>query len=113
METDYPDMNRFGSYFQYKKCVYPTVQEIDFETPYWENPVLKSFLWKFVALPFLPENKTMDRLQEFLYNSKTAFFFPGSFRIFAILLSYMAGNVSDENLESLQQAVQSANNQAL
>ena len=40
----------------------PTIQEIDFETPYWENPVLKSFLWKFVALPFVPENKTTYRI---------------------------------------------------
>ena len=74
METDYPDMNHFGCYFNYTKSLHAKIQDVGLATTYRENPNWKiSLLTKIMALPFVPENEIMDPWREFLQDSQTAF----------------------------------------
>ena len=52
---------------------YRKIQDIGLATVYRENPILKKFSPKFMAVPFLPENRVLEMLVVFLNDPQVTF----------------------------------------
>ena len=73
IETDYPNIKQYGCFFHYSKAIYREIQDFGLGTAYRENPMLKRFFRKFMAVPLLPENRVLEMLVVFLNDPQVTF----------------------------------------
>ena len=66
LETDYSNIQHFGCYFHFTKAIFRKIQEYGLATPYRENPLLKFFFRKIMSLPFIPADRIMEMIGQFL-----------------------------------------------
>ena len=66
LETDYSNNQHFGCYFHFTKAIFRKIQEYGLDTHYRESPLLKFFFRKIMSLPFLPADRIMEMIEQFV-----------------------------------------------